>query len=153
MLAKVSRERGTEMGARALSNPSATIAALQRRGELNETALLDFAGRGEHEELVAALALLCGVEVEVVDRLVHGRHPDPILILCKSCGFGWATAKAIILARRGAGAPGKGLNAAYADFERLSATTAERVMRFWRVQPDEASARPSPRKAVQASPE
>jgi uncharacterized protein (DUF2336 family) len=152
VLAKVSRELGTGAGARALSNARATIAALQRRGELNESALLDFADRGQHEELVAALALLSGVAFEVVDHLVHGKRPDPILILSKSCGFGWTTAKAIIMARQGGGAAAKGLDAACADFERLSATTAQRVMRFWQVQADEAPARPSPWESAEAAP-
>jgi uncharacterized protein (DUF2336 family) len=152
VLAKVSRELGTGAGARALSNARTTSAALQRRGQLNESALLDFAKRGQHEELVAALALLSGVASEVVDHLVQGNRPDPILILCKSCGFGWATAKAIIMARQGEGATGKGLDAACADFERLSATTAQRVMRFWQVQADEAPARPSAREDAAAAP-
>jgi uncharacterized protein (DUF2336 family) len=152
VLAKVSRELGTGAGARALSNARATIAALQRRGELNESALLDFANRGQHEELVAALALLSGVAFEVVHHLVHGKRPDPILILSKSCGFGWATAKAIIMARQGGGAAGKGLDAACADFERLSATTAQRVMRFWQVQGDETPARLPPREGAEVAP-
>jgi hypothetical protein len=54
------------------------------------------------------------------------------LILCKARGFGWPTVRAIIAARpHGKGASGSGLEAASANFERLSPSTAQRVLRFW----------------------
>ena len=39
------------------------------------------------------------VPIEVVDRLMGGERPDPVLILCKAAGLGWPTVKAIIMAR------------------------------------------------------
>jgi hypothetical protein len=83
---------------------------------------------------VVALAELCAVPIEVVDRLMGGERPDPILILCKSVGWGWPTARAIIGARLGHKAnSSQGLDAAYSNFERLTASTAIRVIRFWQV--------------------
>jgi hypothetical protein len=83
---------------------------------------------------VAALAVLCGVTIEVVDRLTSGERPDPVLILCKAVGFGWLTARAIILARPSSiGTSNQALDAAYSNFERLSTSTAQRVVRFWQV--------------------
>ena len=65
-------------------------------------------------------------------------RPDPVLILCKSAGWGWPTAKAIIMVRPGgARTSSQDLDAAYADFDRLSPTTARRVMRFWQVRSDD----------------
>ena len=70
---------------------------------------------------------------------MRGDRPDPILILCKSAGWGWPTAKAIIMARSTGRAPSsQGLDTAYSNFERLSSATAQRVMRFWQVRrPDD----------------
>jgi hypothetical protein len=85
---------------------------------------------------VAALSQLTGVPIEVVDRLMCGERPDPILILCKAAGYSWPTARDIMLARlgnRGKGAPS--IDAASANFDRLSATTAKRVVRFWQITP------------------
>ena len=100
VLAKVS----TEVVAAAPRDYSAaqrTIEALRRDGKLDESALVGFAQQGRYDETVAALASLCAVPIEVVDRLMAGDRPDPILILGKSSGWGWPTVKAIIMARQG----------------------------------------------------
>jgi len=112
------------------------VAALRLRGQLNESRILDFANAGRYEEMVAGLADLCAVPIEVVDRLMQGERPDPILILCKSKGWGWPTARAIIGARRDRKAnSAQGLDASYSNFERLTAATAGRVIRFWQMRP------------------
>jgi uncharacterized protein (DUF2336 family) len=138
VLAKVSHEVAAKAAPRDYSAAQRTVEALQREGKLNEGALVDFAGRGQYEETVVALAGLCGVPIEVVDRLMGGDRPDPILILCKSAGWGWPTVKTIIMARTsGQSTSSQGLDTAFANFERLSATTAQRVMRFWQLRPDD----------------
>jgi hypothetical protein len=81
-----------------------------------------------------ALSLLCGVPIETADRLVAGDRPDPVLILCKAAGYGWMTVRAIIMARpNGRGASNHALDLAFANFEKLSPATAQRVVRFWQV--------------------
>jgi hypothetical protein len=103
--------------------------------KLDEAAVVEFARNGEYEELVAALASLCAVTISVVDRLMAGERLDPVLILCKSAGWGWQTARAIMGSMSGPGElSSRDLDTAYANFERLSPTTAQRVMRFWQVQ-------------------
>jgi uncharacterized protein (DUF2336 family) len=136
VLAKISHEVAAKAAPRDYSAAQRTVEALKREGKLNEAALVDFAGRGQYEETVAALASLCAVPIEVVDRLMGGDRPDPVLILCKSAGWGWPTVKTIIMARTG-GTSSQGLDTAYANFERLSPTTAQRVMRFWQLRPEE----------------
>jgi hypothetical protein len=65
---------------------------------------------------------------------MSGDRPDPVLILCKSAGFGWQTVRAVVVIRPGTkGTSTQGLDAAHANFERLSPTTAQRVTRFWQV--------------------
>jgi hypothetical protein len=89
-----------------------------------------------YDDTVAALSSLTSVPVDVVDRLMNGERPDPILILCKAAGYSWATARDIMLAR--AGSRGKAsvtIDAAYANFDKLSESTAKRVVRFWQLSP------------------
>src|SRR5262245_38761366 len=132
VLAKVSDEVGAKAGPRDYASAQRAIETLRQQGKLDEGALVDFAKTGKYEEMVAALAALCAVPIEVVDRLLTGDRPDPILILCKSSAWGWPTAKAIILARTiGRSPSSQGLDNAYSNFERLSSATAQRVMRFW----------------------
>ena len=94
VLAKVSDEVGAYAAPRDYSQAQRTIAELRREGKLDEAALVDFAKDRKYEETIAALALLCSVPIDVVDRLMGGDRPDPILILCKSAGWGWPTVKA-----------------------------------------------------------
>jgi uncharacterized protein (DUF2336 family) len=135
VLAKVSKEVATT-GRRDYSAAQQRVESLHQQGKLNESTLVDFAKSGKYEETVASLAKLCAVPIEVVDRLMAGDRPDPILILCKSAGWDWPTVRAIITARPGGkGTSTHGLDSAFSNFERLSLATAQRVMRFWQARP------------------
>src|SRR5713226_17451 len=101
VLAKVSLEVGATSASRDYSAAQRTVEALRQEGKLNEATLVDFAKMGRYEETVAALAGLCAVPIEVVGRLMGGERPDPVLILCKSVGWGWPTVKAVIMSRPG----------------------------------------------------
>jgi uncharacterized protein (DUF2336 family) len=136
VLARVSNEVGTKAAARDYREAQRTVAALRAQGQLNEGQIVDFATARRYEEMIAGLADLCAVPIDVVDRLMGGERPDPILILCKSVGWGWPTARAIIGARLGRQAnSNQGLDTAYSNFERLTAATAARVIRFWQMGP------------------
>jgi uncharacterized protein (DUF2336 family) len=136
VLARVSKEVATKSAPRDYRQAQRTIVGLRLRGELNEAQILDFAKAGRYEEMVAGLADLCSVPIDVVDRLMGGERPDPILILCKCVGWGWPAARAIIGARPGSKAnSSQGLDAAYSNFERLTSATAARVIRFWQMGP------------------
>lgn len=133
VLAKVSTEVGSGVPAdRDFSAAWADIDKLAAAGTLDERCLADHAGKGRYEHAVVALSRLCAVPIEVVDKLMNGERPDPILILCKANGFSWSTARALILVRPGLGGKSSAtLDEAQANFERLSPATAQRVVRFW----------------------
>jgi uncharacterized protein (DUF2336 family) len=136
VLAKVSSEIGAKAVPCDYAAALRSVQALKQAGTLGETELAQFAADGRFEETVVALALLCAVPLEVVDRLMGAERADPVLILCKSAGFGWQTVRAIMTARPGRhGTSTRGLDDAYANFERLSPSTAQRVVRFWQVRP------------------
>jgi uncharacterized protein (DUF2336 family) len=136
VLARVSKEVVTKAAPRDYREAQRTVATLRLRGQLNEGQILDFAKAGQYEEMIAGLADLCAVPIDVIDRLMGGERPDPILILCKSVGWGWPSARAIIGARLGHKAnSSQGLDAAYSNFERLTGATATRVIRFWQMGP------------------
>jgi uncharacterized protein (DUF2336 family) len=136
VLARVSDEVGTRSAPRDYAAAQRKVDALHREGRLNEDKLVDFAQAGQYEETVVALAKLSVVPIEVVDRLMSGDRPDPILILCKSAGWAWTTVKAVITARPGSKSlSSQALDSAYSNFERLSPATAQRVMRFWQAKP------------------
>jgi uncharacterized protein (DUF2336 family) len=134
VLTKVAKEVGARVGPRDYSAAQRVILGLDRAGRLNEAALAAFCGEGKFEETVVALATLAKVPLNVVDRLMGGERPDPALILCKAVGLSWATVKAITsLLADGKPTSSQGLEAAFANYERLSNSTARRVVRFWQV--------------------
>jgi uncharacterized protein (DUF2336 family) len=141
VLDKVSQELSGGTPARDYAAAQRAMLELHQKGELNETLLAEFARDKKFEETVAALSLMCAVPIETADRLMAGDRPDPILILCKAGGFRWTTARAIILSRpnpKGTSQPA--LDAAFANFEKLSPSTAQRVVRFWQVRQAEEKA-------------
>ena len=109
------------------------VRALHKERKLGEADVAAFAKAGKYEETIAALATLCVVPVEVVDRLMSGERADPVLILARAAGFGWPTVRDIIGARPGARVSKDVFDAASENFERLTAATAQRVVRFWQV--------------------
>lgn len=137
VLAKVSKEVAETAPQRDFTAALAATQALKAAGRLGENELVAFAKAEKFEETVASLALLSGIPLAVVDRLMAGERPDPVLILCKATGFGWPTARAAILARLNTkGKASVSLDEALVNFEKLSVPTAQRVVRFWQVRQD-----------------
>lgn len=106
---------------------------LHKQRKPAEVDIAEYAKSDKYEETIAALAALCAVPVEVVDRLINAERVDPLLILARAAGFGWPTVRAIIGARPGPKPSNQTLAAALENFERLTAATAQRVVRFWQV--------------------
>ncbi len=135
VLAKVTDEVAAKAAPR---NYTAALAAVQaRHGKraLTEADVADYAKSGSYEETIAALATVSEVPVEVVDRLMSGERADPVLILARAAGFSWRTVREVMLARPGAKLSAQTIEAARENFERLTAATAQRVVRFWQVRP------------------
>jgi uncharacterized protein (DUF2336 family) len=110
-----------------------TILALHGAGDLNEAALLGFAKAFKYEESIAALAVMSGVKIATLDRLITGERYDPILIVGKVVGLEWATVRALILLRLGAHrVPSPtDIESARVNFAHLMPSTAQRVVNFW----------------------
>jgi uncharacterized protein (DUF2336 family) len=133
VLAQVTDEVAAKAAPRNYAAALAAVRALHKERKLSEADIAEFATTGKYEETIAALATMCAVPVEVVDRLMNGERADPVLILARAIGFGWPTVKAILNARPGSKPSAQTLDAALENFDRLTATTAQRVVRFWQV--------------------
>ena len=110
------------------------VAQLGRRGALTETVLLEFARQRKYEETVAALAELSHATIDVIRPLMQSLRDDSVLVPCKAAGLSWETVSAILDSRfaSGAMAPHE-LAKAEAQFARLTADNARRLLRFWQV--------------------
>ena len=133
VLAKVASEVAAKAAPRNYTAALASVQALHKERKLTETDIADYARNGQYEETIAALATVSAVPVEVVDRLMSGERADPVLILARAAGFSWKTVREIMNSRPGIKPATETLNAARENFERLTAPTAQRVVRFWQV--------------------
>jgi uncharacterized protein (DUF2336 family) len=116
------------------------VAGLQEQGQLNEAALFNFASQRRYEETVAALAALSQSAIDVIRPLMQSLRDDGVLVPCRVIGLGWETVAAILDSRFASGsmAPHE-LAKAKAEFAKLTAENAGRLLRFWQVRSTEAS--------------
>jgi len=140
--ADIGVKAGVDVGASAAVKARNYTAALEKaralhaQGLLTETELAAAATARSREDMVATLSVLCDVPVDVVDRLLAGERPDPVLILSRCSGFSWETVQAILLACAGAkGRTTQALETVRENFDKLTAATAQRVVRFWQLRP------------------
>ena len=80
---------------------------------------------GSRVQQEVVLAMLAKVPINVVDRLMTGDRPDAVLILCKAIGLGWPTVRSIVLVRSEKGTSSQVLDSAFANYGRLSVSTAK----------------------------
>jgi len=133
ILAKVSDEVAAKAAPRNYAAALEAVRALHKERKLTEADIAEFAKSGKYEETIAALATICAVPVEVVDRLMSGDRADPVLILARAANFTWATVRDVMNARPGPKPSSQVLDEARENFERLTSATAQRVVRFWQV--------------------
>jgi uncharacterized protein (DUF2336 family) len=124
--------------------------AMRAAGELNEAAIFEFAKTGHYADLIAALALICGSPLPLIESLLQNGSREAILVPCKAAGLQWPTVRMIMACRSVSGATSEhDLDAARTDYFKLSQTNAQRVLRFWQVRQTAANGASAP---VVASP-
>lgn len=130
----------------------ATVEALHDAGRLRDADIEGFAKAKNFEQTVVALALLCDLDVGVVERAMMHEQAETVLVFVKAAGLSWASARAILLMRAGA----QGLSAAdleqnLASFERLKPATAQELVRFYRLKEAAMFSRKASAAALQAA--
>lgn len=107
----------------------AHVNSLHHAGQLSEREVATFAAVGQFEETTVALAVLCGIPVESVDRAMAQDRPDAVLVMAKAVGLSWPTTRAILRMRAGARgiSPGE-LEQCLAIFIRLKSSTARQAI-------------------------
>ena len=122
------------------SNAPARLAALLARlerqhlqGRLTEQEIARFANDGKLDETAAALAIVCDMPADVVERALADQNSELSLILAKVAGLSPESTRAI-LALRGPdhGASSQDIERALDNYNRLPVDTACRVLGFFR---------------------
>jgi hypothetical protein len=129
--------KATEEGqqTRDFSVAEGVVRRMKGLNELNDAKITDFAKAKKMDEVAASLAILNNsAPTDIMARVLEGLRADLVLIPCKSAGLNWPTVETILchrpIRRRIDGAT---LDLARKDYEKLSAETAERTLRFWQL--------------------
>jgi uncharacterized protein (DUF2336 family) len=110
------------------------VAAMRDRGELKEAAFFEFARTGHYAEIVAALSVMSGAPVKLMEKLLQSDHFTALLIPCKASGLEWTTVRMLLTCRTvGRRTSAQDLDQASTDYFKLSTSSAQRVLRFWQV--------------------
>ena len=118
----------------------AFVELLQKKGELDENTLLEFARSRKFEEITVALSLLSSSSLEIIKSLMNSPMDNGLLIPCKVADCKWETVSAILASKLPPGSPPKpGQETLKAEFAKLPKSNAQRLLRFWQVR--EVSAR------------
>ncbi len=119
---------------RDLADAHVQMSARKSKGELNEALLFQLAKEGHYADVIAALSLLCGAPMQLIENLLQGKHSEAWLIPCKTAGLDWFTVRAIITCHSaGRALSDAALESAAMDYSKLSQGSAARVLRFWQV--------------------
>jgi len=137
ILAAISEDVQHEAGFRNqhdYAEAQARVLAMQTAGDLGEAAIFEFAKADRYADLLAGLALLCGMPLPLVERLLQSDSREAILVPCKAAGLDRPTVRIIMTGRSVGGASSEhDLDSARTDYFKLSRGNAQRVLRFWQV--------------------
>lgn len=131
-LASIANEVGREATSpRDFAHADSMAHELNQRGKLTETALLEFIKERKYEDMVATLALFCGVKSDLIERLMKNMRHDGLIVACKAAKLSWATAKLILQSRFAHHLISEQEHCEAKDvFLELSQAAAQRSMRF-----------------------
>jgi len=129
----VSEIVGANQGSARLAATRARLERQRRLGRLSEKEIAQFANDRKLEETAVALAIMCDMPADVVERALTDKTSELTLILAKVAGLSPASTRAI-LALRGPerGASSQDMERALDSYDRLSVDAARRVLGFFR---------------------
>lgn len=109
------------------------VKALSEKGELTDRTISSLIQNKRSEETIVAVAQLCGVQIEVVERAFADDQPETILVLAKAASLAWPTAKALLSMHSGERELSQNrMSRSMASFERLNFATARKILEFYR---------------------
>ena len=108
------------------------VRLMHEKGELDQVALLGFAKSRQYAAAVTALATLCDASVDMIKQMLDDGRNEPLLIPCKVADVSWPTLRALLQDEvLGRTTSDDELVKLKSDYNKLSPTTARKVLEFW----------------------
>jgi uncharacterized protein (DUF2336 family) len=106
------------------------VDTLNRIGKLNDSAVNRFAIRREYPSVIAALSVLSGARIDVIEQLMAEDGCDGLIIACRASRLNWQTTLSIINNRNVRPIAGEQLEFRKGLFETLYVSAAQYTMRY-----------------------
>ncbi|MBV8835249.1 MAG: DUF2336 domain-containing protein [Alphaproteobacteria bacterium] len=140
-LKDVSSQVSGHISPRQYAEAQRRMASLIQDTALTKQKLREFATTRRVPETVVALSALSGVPIDLVDHLVNNASQLGVMSLCRAIGIDWPIVAAIILARIAPeDTPSFDVVELNAQYNQLSVSSAQRVLRFWQVRQEQDAA-------------
>jgi uncharacterized protein (DUF2336 family) len=117
------------------------VSALVQMNGLAEPVLLDYARHGQSDHAVIALSYLGKLPLAMVERAALSQDNDALLIIGRAISLQWATVRALFQMRTEHKPSGRLLEQLSENYAKLTAATAQRVLRFLHARDSAAAAR------------
>jgi uncharacterized protein (DUF2336 family) len=136
----VGREAGGQRAAQAFG----LVKSLFDDGRLDERQIAEFAAAGRFEETSAALAMCANVSVATVENMMIESRSEGLLVLAKVAGLSWMSLK-LVLELGGATSETEAENIEdhKSNYDMLRPSTAQQVLRFYRMRQDSEQTEPA----------
>jgi hypothetical protein len=96
---------------------------------LNEAQLHAFANERSFDKVTIAMALMCDLPLQLVERAFVQNKPEQILILAKAIDLSWVTTVTLLLLQAGvSGGARPQLDQCFASFSRLQSKAAQTTL-------------------------
>jgi uncharacterized protein (DUF2336 family) len=109
------------------------VESLYRSGKLTEEHLLAFAQERRFDEVTVALALICDLPVDHIERAIINKQVDHLLVLARAANLPWEAAEAILTMRSPTKITAAELQGYCANFLKLQPKTAISAIQFYRL--------------------
>jgi len=141
ILMDVSRQMKGSLTPHQYAGAQRLVHSISQDTALTKSKLREFATAQRMAETVVALSVLSAMPIDLVDHLVNSSSQFGAIVLCKAIGLDWELAHAVMLVRPGseeeADLESKDL---YEEYQQLSTSSAQRLLRFWQARQNHAVA-------------
>lgn len=135
---------GKSTDSKAAANAQTLVKSLFDDGRLDERQIAEFAAAGRFEETCAALAISANIPVATVETMMIESRSEGLMVLGKVAGLSWLSLK-LILELRGSTAEteSENIDDHKSSYDMLRPSTAQQVLRFYRMRQDAAQGEPA----------
>ena len=114
-----------------------SVGKIHQHGELNENRLAEYAESRKTDEVVVGLSLLCGLPVNVIERVLFDQAGDLLLVLTRALSFSWRTTMSFLfLAAPEHRISSQNLETRKQEFECLSLKSSQSILEFYQSRRD-----------------